>query len=611
MYFKHRKKYVTLIQQGIGVAALAALIALFSGCSSTRWVIEEDRTVDEDEGEILHAEIFLQKVSEPTRDEPVLSLEVLEERDMRFPERIHSKEYLQQYNPRYGFWILGLSTSAILAGMANTELFYGDQPGRKEQILLNSSATLIGVASLLSMRPVNNGQTTGNEKLLRQTGYVDRTDTLSTDVNDSLTVLLYDDEMLIMHEETVAIESGVLSIDLLSAFSGEAFSRDEPGELHIDFEFQGDQYRYSYDISDFMERYIEVTSNNAPLRSNTQETSDNILMNISAGERILMDEVHDDYWFRVQRAETFGYLNKEDSKIIWKPSGIARQEEFADVASGFGSLEIEQNIPEVDQQQSPIDVVIIANDAYEDADIHATDHIGRSIELVTTYAERRLGVPNDRVHTFRNLTFEEFSEQITADFLTNDTDPVLSDSSHVIVYYLGHGLADSDSDQQVYLLPSDFSSEVPDQNRVGVSTLLDELSQINSLTTSVVFDTDFMGSSVSAQLERADQYTDGVQLSEIAAILTDHHDNASVMFATRPAQHAGLYRTDDGRVNNFYGIFTYYFFQSLRQDNIQLNELYRTIERNVTFTSRRLHDRPQDPRIYGNTSIDWLQQSEL
>lgn len=587
-----------------------SMIGLLAGCTSTRWVVEDEEVINESEAELQSKEYLFELVEQPSTDAPVVSLDLYELRDNVYPLHLTSRKYVQQYRPRYWFLGLGIATSAVLVTVAHTDLIHGEETNDNQRVMLNSTAAVLTGASVMSMKPDGEKQPTGSEQLLSQTGTVQRRDTVLTDRDDTLTVQVYDDEMLYMEEIEAELSNGAININLVEALNIDEIRAENPADINIRFEYEGDSYSYNFPVSDFMERFVEATSGNVPVRSGTDEQEDDILTNVSAGERLPLEDTQDDDWYIVRRGGITGYILKEDSRIIWKSGAMARGEELVDGSENFGVLEIERDIPQPDPdlQTEDINVIIWANSDYQDPEIEQIENIERSIELVENYAETRLGVPDNQILVHRDLTYDQAQQAFSEDNLNQDDEITPTDSTHFIIYYLGHGLAESDAENQAYLLPSDFDSEEPTENRVGVKDWLSALDAVESASTTVVLDTDFVGSSVTETLSRADRYASQIRLRDLAGNFTNSDRQNAVIFAARSDQKAGQYRSDDGRTNNFYGIFTYYFFHAMREDNIRLNDLFRSVERNVTFTSRRLHDRSQDPSLFGDPEIDWLRE---
>ena len=579
-------------------------------CTSTRWVVEDEPVIDESEGELIEAKPIVLEAAGPVPEQPVLSLEVHEVRETEYPERLQSRRYVQQYRPRYGIWAIGLGSSAALLTLAHTDWIVGESLSRDEQILVNSTAALVAGGSLLSMKPVGYRQDTGGTRLLAQTGTATRIDTVRVHEagSQSISVRLYDETMLYDREIEVPVQAGTIDIDIVRELDIEQISREDPGDFFIEFEFEGREHRFSVAGSDILNRVVEVEQENAPLRSGPNQVSGNILTNVSAGVTLTLIDRFDDEWYEVERGVSSAYIHQSDAGIVWKPGGFAGEGFAFEDGGGFGDLDVEQDIPETSGER-PMEVIIWANDQYPEQ-MNRPQNIERSIRLIEAYAEQRLGVHPQAIHTYRNPDYRQASQVFDADSSEIAGRQVAPDSTHLMVYYLGHALADVEDEPQGYLLSADYDLQQPGDRRINLKQWLAELAGVQTASTTVILETDFMGSTVTSELQSADNVADNLLFRELAAPLTDSHPRAAVMFAAGPGQSAGRYVSEDGRTNNYHGIFTYYLFMAMREEPIRLNELFNSVKRNVNFTSRRLHDRAQNPLLFGNTAIDWLLQPE-
>ncbi len=583
------------------------------GCTSTRWVVEDEYTVDESEGEKISSEKILQKAAGPEMDQPVLSLELYEVQELEYPERLLARRYVQQYRPRYGIWALGLGTSALMLSMAHTDWVVDMDLTRNEQILMNTSAAVIGTASLFSMRPVGEPMDTGAEQMLTEVGTAVRKDTvrLHNDDQQAIQVHIYDDEMLYETETELQLMAGSVDINLLAELGMESIESEDPVKINVEFEFEGRQYSYSFDPEDFMARYAEVTEDNAPLRSGPNMISGNILNNLAYGAQIPITEERDNGWFQVDYGVSHGYVHRDDARMIWKAQHIDQDDAVIETTGEFGEIDIEQDIPEADYENEHTLAIIWANDSYSSEDVLEVPNLDRSVELVETYMHRRLGIPEEQVITYRNTEYDDVADAFESDSLHIAGQQIKPDTTNVIIYYLGHGLTGSQNDEtRAYLLPSDYTPDEEESGLIELRGWLDQIAKVQSRSTTVILDTDFRGSSVSESLEHVDDYGDDLSLQEEAMVLTDQHPNAAILFATEANQVNGRYISEDGRTNNYHGIFTYYLFRALRESEPYAGMLFRSLERNVNFTSRRIHDRAQYPVMFGEEGIRFIHQPE-
>jgi hypothetical protein len=87
-----------------------------------------------------------------------------------------------------------------------------------------------------------------------------------------------------------------------------------------------------------------------------------------------------------------------------------------------------------------------------------------------------------------------------------------------------------------------------------------------------------------------------------APLINSSRKNALLM-GTRLMNPSSLYVSAQGEDKKHY-IFPYFFAKALQERKTELSEIYQYLERNISYTARRLFDRPQDPLLIGNTSLD-------
>ena len=86
-----------------------------------------------------------------------------------------------------------------------------------------------------------------------------------------------------------------------------------------------------------------------------------------------------------------------------------------------------------------------------------------------------------------------------------------------------------------------------------------------------------------------------------------NNDRAALLMGARLSYPSSLYVTSGGEDKKHH-IFPYFFAKALQQRMTRISEIYQYLERNVSYTSRKLFDRPQDPLLIGNSSLDLITQ---
>lgn len=90
---------------------------------------------------------------------------------------------------------------------------------------------------------------------------------------------------------------------------------------------------------------------------------------------------------------------------------------------------------------------------------------------------------------------------------------------------------------------------------------------------------------------------------QTAAALLREVPNAVIIFSSRPDQVSSLY-AGRGSENKHHRIFMYYWADAIKKRNRTMHSVIRHLENNVDYTSRRLHDRPQEIQVFGNTTLN-------
>jgi hypothetical protein len=205
------------------------------------------------------------------------------------------------------------------------------------------------------------------------------------------------------------------------------------------------------------------------------------------------------------------------------------------------------------------------------------------------YFSETLGVPIDRIRVVSDApsslsgSWSRFQRNnIWSELNLNPQ------TSRLFVYYAGKGAT---LNGRPVLLPIDAPSGAP----IDVMSFLEYLSTLPSASTHVMFETDFVhsidGSSLTSNA-----------LKTASDVLTDAK-KGWVLYASDVRQPSNAYTTEDFRTDRIYGLLTYFVCKALQEEHMTTSELQAYLTRNLTFTSRRLHNRPQDPKWFGDTTL--------
>ncbi len=589
---------------------LIGALMLGFGCTTASWVVEENPVTDPESEELLSETFFLDPVVTPTPQNPILTLRPANQREISYDERLVSTRYIQQYKPRYGYLALGVSGMGLGLYLANTSVIDADKLSGRERALLNVSAVAIGAASFLTMRPVGDPRPAGEDRFLQKAGNVTVTDTVgvgsSGDDQARLTITRGDVE--IVRDKPISLSDDRLVINIPQESGIQTLDRQDTTGL--DFTVTYNDYRYDNHIpvTDFMQEYLEVTENNVPLRTDPANFSGNIIRHVgSSSQYPLLREV-DNHWYRILKSSGSAYVMQEHARIIWRAIDPSDMENLVVQSEQpvFGDLSVERDLPDNRRVNPDGIAIVIVNGAYSDP-VRPLPYASRTGELAEHYLTRVLGFYSDNIRVFENMTESEMNSLFEAsDSLMIGGRQLSMDESDLFIYYYGHAF--TDHDDRLYLLPVDYDPGDASERLVPFDGVSDKIGIIRSRQTILVMDTDWSRNSVFGHRAENNVRSGSGHMSDVSDRLTEQSDNIALFWAAEPGQQAESYKDNNGRSQYPYDIFTWFFFNALKEGATTTSEIDAHLERNVPFTSRRLYDRAQNSGFYGNPNLLFVRE---
>ena len=590
---------------------LAMVFALgLSSCTTSAWMVAEQPVADPDSETTLSEIEFFHPVITPSPQNPVFSLELLNERALLYNMHLASERHIQQYRPRYGYMVLGLSGMTMGLYLSNSSVIDADRLSTRERAMLNLAALSIGAASYLAMKPDGEPRPAGEKRLLQKTGTRVFQDTipvpLSTDAQARLSLTrgtekLVDARPLDFRDNTVSFHIGQ-ETDIWRLPG-----TDTTG-LHLQLEYQNVRFDQYVALSDFMQEFVEVTASSVPLRTSPAILSNNIIQHVGSQSRFPFLSDVDDRWYRILRSDGPAYVRKEYSRRMWQVADTARigdQVVLPDQVV-FGDIEIERNLPDNRRANPDAIAIVIINGEYRDP-LQYLRNASRTAQLVSLYSSQVLGYYSDNIRVYQNMTYDEMRLLLQeSDSLMIGGRHLSQDESDLFVYYYGHGITDPDS--RFYLVPVDYDPAGGTSGLIPVQDLVDTIAGMSARKTITVLDTDWSRASVFGT------HTDnGVRIrteeaEALQSVMSRLPETAAVLWAASPGQRSGPYSVNNDRVGHPYDIFTWYFFQGLKDGQRTTGGLESYLERNVPFTSRRLLDRAQNPGFSGNGNLTLIRE---
>ncbi len=584
--------------------ALMAVLAL-SSCTTSAWMVAEQPVADPDSERVLSETTFFHPVITPTSQNPVLSMELVTERALLYNMHLVSERHIQQYRPRYGYMALGLSGMAMGLYLSNSSVIDADRLSGRERAMLNIASLSIGAASYLTMKPKGEARPAGEQRLLQEIGTRVFQDTIPVRPpanNQALLTITRGTETLV-DERPLPFSDNTVSMHLGKEMDIRRLPATDTTGIHVRIDYRDVGYERHLALTDFMQEFLEVTESNVPLRTSPATLSTNIIRHVGSESRFPFLSDVDDRWYRILRSDGPAYIRKEHSRRIWQVADTARigdQVVLPDQVV-FGDLEIERSLPDNRRANPDAIAIVIVNGDYRDP-LQLLPNASRTARLTRRYLSQVLGFYSDNIRVFENVTASEMEQLIQeSDSLMIGGRYLSENESDLFVYYYGHGLTDSDN--SFFLVPVDYDPGAGNRGLIPLKDLLDAVSAMNARHTVTVLDTDWSRSSVFGHDADAGVRIRTAETEAFQALMTGLPDRAAVYWAAGPGQFSGPYSGNNGRRGYPYDIFTWYFFHGLKDGLRTTGALESYLERNVTFTSRRLLDRAQDPGFAGNRNL--------
>lgn len=565
------------------------LLLLFSGCTTSRWIVQEAPASDLNESKLLSTEPILTVSSLPDPDNPVITFDIRNLNTIQVPQRVEQRRFVQKYRPRYGLMMLGLAGSAGLLYVANSNAFLENGLTDNQRLGVNVSAGVLAAASVFNLKPSGEPMFTGETRLLDQVGMTTRIDTLVRPANSPVVQTTiqarYKGDVVLSGLQKSAVNQE-LRLDLVNELPFRSFQSDDPGILEIVISTSTQSFRTDVPVESFLKRYARVARRNTPIRSSPQDQAGNIVTTVA--EASLLPWVSSENgWLQVLLGLNPVYMRMEDGAVVWMPAGGVGGM-VVSTGQRFGDIDIERNIPQLPAQQRDAAAVIIANERYADP-LYANRFANRSVDLMKRYFNEALGVPIERIRVVSDAPSSLSASW--ARFSRNNLWSELNlnpQTSRLFVYYAGKGAT---LNGRPMLLPVDAPGGAP----IDVESFLDYLATLPTASTHVMFDTDFVHSIDGSVL--------GSNALKTASDALTESKPSWVLFASDVRQPSNAYTTEDFRTDRIYGLLTYFVCKALQEEHTTTSEIQAYLTRNLTFTSRRLHNRPQDPKWFGDTTL--------
>lgn len=565
-------------------------VLFLASCTTTRWVVTDQNAVDEgSEPRIVLQQTAFIFEERPTVDNPFATFSLYQIEDREYPERIRVERTVQQYKPKWGFVLLGLA-GATVAGLAANSGFLLSNRSTAQQLGLNVAAGVMGILSFTNLQPAGDPIYTGETKLMRQSGVEVFRDSvryrpdaeLFADVRISLA------DSVLFSQKDVPLDDGLLELNL-GSFSDDLSGRiDEGSIMEIHLTYEGDQNRFSVPIKQFMVPYLNVNSLVTSLRTHPEQEEVNIATEVGQGSFLEIVENGNDRFYKVRYEDRDYFVDKSVGEIEWLStveSGPALVFEYAELP--FGEIDVERAMP-VLKPNNPSDRSLVLTNGLNN-ELLQRQYLSRDHQLFEAYMKNTLRLRENQL------------EQISGSDLISDLRNAEKMNGDGSLYLYLSGVAEVkevNGRSEIFLV----DGQEDDKREVSLNSVFEEIAQINPDALFLFVDLDYINGEQRG-IDSGIRNINAGLLQRTANIILRELPNSAILFSNKPGQISSLYTgIIDG--NKRHTIFNYYWAEAIQQRKTRISELVNHLDRNIDYTSRRLHDRPQEVQVFGNLTLN-------
>ena len=364
-------------------------IGLFlSTCTSSKWLVESTQSIDRTEFNLVDEDVFLEMSQKPDPNMPILVYDVWNVKTYDYSIKIQTNRYLQRYRPSLTaifFGVLGASAGYLTAGILS--------PKSSDQYMLLGIGVLSLITGFAGDRSLEEATSTGEQRLLKQTGVIQLSDTLraTKEPITSPSYTIYNDLEAIAIRNNVAFDKNNYHINLLEDINPSNFLVQENQSIRIELEFNDSLYTQVIPVEDIFERFVVVESEVTALRQNPDNSNNSILTDLVKGsELLLLGDL--DNWYVVRYGITETYISKNDTKLIWRPTDYIDELSIITLPNvPFGNVDVEREIPIRYDENNQAAAFVLSNEFYGDS-FPTKRYSERDSKLIEEYLINSLGL---------------------------------------------------------------------------------------------------------------------------------------------------------------------------------------------------------------------------
>ena len=568
-------------------------IGLFlSTCTSSKWSVESTQSIDRTEFNLVDEDVFLEMSQKPDPNMPILVYDVWNVKTYDYSIKIQTNRYLQRYRPSLTaifFGVLGASAGYLTAGILPLK--------NSDRYMLLGIGVLSLITGFAGDRSLEEATSTGEQRLLKQTGVIQLSDTLraTKEPITSPSYTIYNDLEAIAIRNDVAFDKNNYHINLLEDINPSNFLVQENQSIRIELEFNDSLYTQVIPVEDIFERFVVVESEVTALRQNPDNSNNSILTDLVKGsELLLLGDL--DNWYVVRYGITETYISKNDTKLIWRPTDYIDELSIITLPNvPFGNVDVEREIPIRYNENNQAAAFVLSNEFYGDS-FPTKRYSERDSKLIEEYLINSLGLGFAGIRTSINTSRIEQFKFNWDEFLRLNH----ANKKQFILYVNGYVTIDNEGNI-IYLL-GDQASNTWQNISISLTDLILDVIEVGFIELFIVGDFSFSAENQESAISRAKYYDAFYALN--STLLTYKNINFGLLFSSDGRSDSQLY-TKQAIAQKYHSIFSYYLADAIKKGNYTSSQLISYVQRNVDYTSRRLHDTPQNIVYFGNANIEF------
>lgn len=447
-----------------------------------------------------------------------------------------------------------------------------------------------------NLKEVGDPILTDERQYLRSTGTTTRIDTVKSnyDIGNQETAIVeilykgqkvFNDQTISLSNNSVDLNVGSLADQLQGEFDSDA-------DITVNTVFKDSESQYRIPLNSFLEPFFIVRDAVAQVRSNPSISSGNILIELGEDSELLKLDDHSADWIKVEYASQEAFISRESGSVEWRSSSDAQSTLLVELTEiPFGDIDVENSLPIFKSRNEADRAIILSN--IEDNQIGSRPLLNRGHQLFEHYMRTSLQMERDqilKIDISNDTTWEENIKKC-GDMEGGSLNVFLTGFAQV---------DDSGNESDLIMIHEDTQGN---RTRLSMAELFSSLTDCTPEKIFVFADLEYSESELDLlQPVRLRNGAVGVQQA-VSNSLLDDFPNAVIIFGSNINQRSSAFRGSTDTDKQHY-VFTYYWAEALKQRKTTMFELINHLESNVDYTSRRLHDRPQEIRAFGNFSLN-------